>query len=135
MATSYVPNPDENSTGTAGHLKMTVLCEFWSQASSLFSNVNLCTIQCPGKQQIHLTQPSLRSNAGLVRDCNVFPVFRKRIEVAVATSGDQEDVFSVSEIGFDVPLLSHFLLQDFLSLHHSQKNRITDFTTRNTSNA
>ena len=40
----------------------------------------------------------------------MFPVFRKRAEVAVATSGDQEDVVSVSEIGFDAPLSSHFLL-------------------------
>ena len=43
----------------------------------------------------------------------MFPVFRMRAEVAVATSGDQEAVISVSEIGFDVPLLSHFLFQDY----------------------
>ena len=92
---------------------MTVLCEFWSQAFSLFSNVDPSTIQCPEKQQIHLTPPSLRSSTGTCT--RLFPVFRKRAEVAVATSGDQEDVISESEIDFDVSLLSHFLLQDFLS--------------------
>ena len=46
----------------------------------------------------------------------MFPVVRKRAEVAVAPSGDQEDVISVPEIGFDVPFLSHFLLQDIMTL-------------------
>ena len=46
----------------------------------------------------------------------MFPVFRKRAEFAVATSGDQEDVVSVSEIGFDVFVSSHFVLQDILSI-------------------
>ena len=47
-----------------------------------------------------------------MRDCDVFPVFRKRAEVAVAASGDQEDVVSVSEVGFDVPFSLHVLLQE-----------------------
>ena len=134
--TQWPPVMDENSTETTGHLKMTVLCEFWSQAFSLFSNMDPCTIQCPDKQQIHLTPPSLRSSSGgLYEIATCFQCFGKRAQVAVVTSGDQEDVISVSEIGFDVPLLSHFLLQDVLSLHHCQKNGITDFTTRNKSNA
>ena len=58
----------------------------------------------------------------LVHDGNVFPVFRERAEVAVAASGDQEDVVSVSELHFDLPLSLHFLLQDKMSLRVCQKN-------------
>ena len=58
-----------------------------------------------------------------------------RAEVAVAASGDQEDVVSVSETDFDVPLSLHVLLQDKLSLHDCQKNWITYFTTCNISDA
>ena len=38
---------------TAEHLKMTVVCEFWSQAFSQFSNVDTCTFKCPDEQQTH----------------------------------------------------------------------------------
>ena len=69
-----------------------------------------------------------------VCDRNAFPVFRKSAEAIVAASGDQEDVVFVSE-GFDVLLSLHFLLQDTLSLHHTQKQRITLFTTWNKSDA
>ena len=70
----------------------------------------------------------------IVGDRNAFPVFRKSAEAIVAASGDQEDVVFVSE-GFDVLLSLQVLLQDTLSLHHSQQQRITCFTTWNKSDA
>ena len=74
---------------TAEHLKMTIL----SQAFSLFSNVDPST-------------NSFDQIRGIECDCDVFPVFCKRAEAAIAAPGDQEDVVCVSEIGFDVPLSS-----------------------------
>ena len=109
VPSSKVPTSDENSTATAGHQNMTVLCQFWSQAFSLFSNVDPCTIQCPDKQQIHLTQPKPSIKYGNLREiATCFQCFA-RSKITITTSGDQEDIVSVSKIGFDAPLLSHFL--------------------------
>ena len=100
---------------TAERLKMTVWCEFRSRVFSSFSNV-VILVQLTVRIENRLTRhnPVFNQIRWFVHDGNFFPVFRKRVKVVVAASGDQDDVVSVSEIGlWCVSHSLHLLLQDY----------------------
>ena len=88
------------------------MCVLESSFLTVFQRGPFYSVQIDNRLTGH--SPAFDQMRGLVRDCNVFPVLRKRDEVAVTASHNEDDVVSVSGIGFGVPLSLHFLLQDSL---------------------